>query len=40
MLKQGFVFKSSKPVNSVGAYLYGKEGKKYFVRKNGLFFKK
>ena len=33
----GFVFKSKNPVNSVGAYLYGPEGKKHFKRADGKF---
>jgi hypothetical protein len=38
MKKLGYRFKSSNPVNSVGAFLYGPEGKKTFVRgKDGLF---
>lgn len=38
MKKIGYRFKSSNPVNSVGAFLYGPEGKKTFVRgKDGLF---
>ncbi len=37
MLEQKYPFISSKPVNSVGAYLYGPEGKKCFKRKDGLF---
>jgi len=37
MKRSGYVFKSSKPANSVGAYLYGTEGKKHFVRADGKF---
>ena len=38
MQRIGYKFKSSNPTNSVGAFLYGPEGKKSFVRnKNGLF---
>jgi len=33
----GFVFKSTRPQNSVGAYLYGPEGKKHFKAVNGKF---
>jgi hypothetical protein len=29
----GFRFRSTNPVNSIGAYLYGKEGKKFFAKK-------
>jgi hypothetical protein len=35
--KIGYKFQSSNPVNSVGAYLYGAHGKKYFKRANGKF---
>jgi hypothetical protein len=35
--KSGYRFKSANPVNSVGAYLYGPEGKKHFKRANGKF---
>lgn len=37
MHRAGYVFKSSNPTNSVGAYLYGPEGKKHFVRNEGKF---
>jgi hypothetical protein len=37
MQRSGYVFKSSKPANSVGAYLYGPEGKKHFTRADGKF---
>jgi hypothetical protein len=37
MHRAGYVFKSSNPTNSVGAYLYGPEGKKHFVRADGKF---
>jgi len=37
MQRSGYVFKSSNPTNSVGAYLYGAEGKKCFVRNDGKF---
>jgi len=40
MENAGFVFKSKNPVNSVGAYLYGPEGKKYFKRADGKFLAK
>src|ERR1043165_189719 len=33
----GFRFKSKNPYNSVGAYLYGKEGRKYFKKTDGKF---
>jgi hypothetical protein len=33
----GFRFKSKNPYNSVGAYLYGKEGRKYFTKSDGRF---
>ena len=35
--RAGYVFKSSNPTNSVGAYLYGPEGKKHFAREDGQF---
>lgn len=35
--KIGFRFKSKNPYNSVGAYLYGKEGRKYFSKTDGKF---
>ena len=35
--KGGYHFQSSNPVNSVGAYLYGPEGKKHFKRADGKF---
>jgi len=35
--KLGYKFKSTNPVNSVGAYLYGAHGKKHFKRKDGKF---
>ena len=35
--KGGYTFQSTNPVNSVGAYLYGPEGKKHFKRANGKF---
>jgi len=37
MQRLGFIFKSKNPVNSVGAYLYGPEGKKHFKRADGKF---
>ncbi len=37
MKRAGYVFKSSNPTNSVGAFLYGSEGKKTFKRVNGKF---
>jgi hypothetical protein len=37
MKRSGYVFKSSNPTNSVGAYLYGSEGKKHFTRADGKF---
>jgi hypothetical protein len=37
MRKLGYKFKSKKPENSVGAYLYGPEGKKHFKRVDGKF---
>lgn len=37
MKKGGYVFKSKNPTNSVGAYLYGNEGRKHFVRNDGKF---
>ena len=40
MQSLGFVFKSKNPINSVGAYLYGPEGKKYFKRADGKFLAK
>jgi len=33
----GFRFKSKNPYNSVGAYLYGKEGRKHFKKADGKF---
>lgn len=35
--KLGYRFQSSNPINSVGAYLYGPEGKKHFKRGDGKF---
>ena len=35
--KLGYRFKSSNPQNSVGAYLYGPEGKKHFTKQGGTF---
>lgn len=35
--KLGYRFQSSNPVNSVGAYLYGREGKKHFKAAGGRF---
>jgi hypothetical protein len=35
--KIGYKFKSRNPQNSVGAYLYGAEGRKHFRRENGRF---
>ena len=35
--KAGHKFESSDPIKSVGAYLYGKEGKKHFKRVDGKF---
>jgi hypothetical protein len=35
--KNGYRFQSTNPVNSVGAYLYGPEGKKHFNRADGKF---
>lgn len=35
--KLGYKFSSKNPQNSVGAYLYGKEGRKYFKRVDGKF---
>ena len=37
MQQIGFKFRSSNPVNSVGSYLYGKEGKKHFKRSDSGF---
>ena len=38
--KNGYTFASSNPVNSVGAFLYGTQGKKHFKRVNGKFRRK
>lgn len=35
--KIGYKFQSSNPINSVGAYLYGANGKKHFKRTDGKF---
>ena len=35
--KAGYKFRTSNPVNSVGAYLYGAEGKKHFRKVDGKF---
>jgi hypothetical protein len=35
--KIGYKFQSADPIKSVGAYLYGKEGKKHFKRADGKF---
>jgi len=37
MQKLGYKFSSKNPVNSVGAYLYGPTGKKYFKKRDGGF---
>ena len=35
--KLGYKFTSKNPQNSLGAYLYGKDGRKHFKRVNGKF---
>ena len=35
--KIGYKFASKNPGNSVGAFLYGKDGKKHFKRVDGKF---
>jgi hypothetical protein len=35
--KLGYKFSSKNPQNSLGAFLYGKEGRKHFKRVNGKF---